>query len=328
MPRNDQFSRQWILLMQLEGSRGATLQELADRLPDDFPKNPRTIRRDLQALETAGFPLLTERIDGQTRWRLMDGFRRVPDLSFSPTELMSLVFSRDLLKPLDGTEIHASLQSALNKAAGVLPAPGHSYVREMQRLFHVGLGPHKSYREHRETIDKIARAISHARTLQMRYFSASRDTTSRREVDPYKLWYAAGGLYLIAYCHLREEVRLFAVERIRSIVLTDHPYQFPLGFDLDAYVKAALVAMRGDQIRVELQFDRRTAAWARDKLWHRSQQLFRLKDGTMRMTLQVGDTQELVGWILSFGSGVRVLQPEGLRNRVREEAGKVFYGKN
>jgi len=50
-------TRQWHLLLKLEDTRGATLQELVDSLPDDFPKNPRTIRRDLEALEAVGFPL-------------------------------------------------------------------------------------------------------------------------------------------------------------------------------------------------------------------------------------------------------------------------------
>jgi hypothetical protein len=67
MPRNDQVSRQWFLLRKLEDPRGATLQELVNSIPDDFPKNPRTIRRDLEALEAAGFPLTTDPLNGQTR---------------------------------------------------------------------------------------------------------------------------------------------------------------------------------------------------------------------------------------------------------------------
>jgi len=134
MPRNDQVTRQWYLLRKLESSRGAALQELVSSLPDDFPKNSRTIRRDLEALERAGFPLVTEHSDGQTRWKLMEGFRNIPALGFSPTELMSLIFSRNLLKPLAGTEIQSSLDSALNKAAAALPPQGHDYVRQMERI--------------------------------------------------------------------------------------------------------------------------------------------------------------------------------------------------
>jgi predicted DNA-binding transcriptional regulator YafY len=141
MPRNDQITRQWHLLRQLEGSLGRSLEELVDNVPDDYPKNARTVRRDLEALEAAGYPLVADRVNGQTRWRLMEGFSNIPALGFSATELMALTFSRSLLKPLDGTEIQASLNSALNKVAAALPPQGHEYVRGMEQMFSVGIGP-------------------------------------------------------------------------------------------------------------------------------------------------------------------------------------------
>ncbi len=268
MPRNDQVTLQWYLLMELENGRGLTLQEMRQRIPEEIQRHERTLRRDLEALEAAGFPVTTDHINGQTRWKLIEGCRRTPALSFSPTELMSLTFSRNLLKPLEGTEIQVSLTSALNKAAAALPPQGLEYVREMERVFSIGFGPHKSYRDHREKIDRITEAISQARTGQMRYYSASRNTTTRREVDPYRIWYAAGGLYLIAYCYLRRDVRMFAIERIRSISLTDHPYQFPLGFDIEAYVQDVLMVMRGRRIDLELLFSKTSASWLKDRIWH------------------------------------------------------------
>jgi predicted DNA-binding transcriptional regulator YafY len=106
--------------------------------------------------------------------------------------------------------------------------------------------------------------------------------------------------------------------------LTDHPWQLPLGFDLEAYVQDALVVMRGKPTDVTLAFDRATTAWARERQWHPSQQVTVSKDGCMTLTLRVADTRELEGWILHFGSGVRVLQPESLRKRISEEARKIF----
>jgi predicted DNA-binding transcriptional regulator YafY len=323
MPRNDQVVRQWYLLRRLESRAGATLQELTESIPDDFPRNPRTIRRDLEALEAVGFPLVVDEVNGQTRWKLMEGYKDIPALGFSPTELMSLIFSRNLLKPLEGTEIQVSLNSALSKAAMALPPHGHEFVRGMEQIFSIGLGPHKNYREHKETIDRITEAVSKARTAQIRYYSASRNTTTRREVDPYRLWYAAGGLYLIGHCHLRKDVRMFAVERIRSISLTDHPYQLPLGFNVEEYVQDSLMVMRGKRVEVELIFSKAAAAWVNDKVWHPSQETSLVKDGRLRMTLRVADTNELVGWILSFGSQVRVVRPEALRQKVKEEARKI-----
>ena len=324
MPRNDQAVRLLVLLQKLEGSRhGVTLDQLADSLVPGTTRHPRTLRRDLDALEEAGYPLVTDRLDGRTRWRLLDGFRNVPALRLSATELMALSFTRHLIAPLEGTELHASLQSALNKAAAMLPPQGLELVQQLDGTFSVGLGPHKRYRRHRETINRVTQAIAGKRTIQMRYDSASRGRTTRREVDPYRLWYASGGLYLIAYCHLRREPRMFAVERIKSVTSTDHPYQMPLHFDLDAFVQDALTVMRGPRIEVRLEFDKATAAWVKDRVWHVSQKLERRPRGRVRMTLTVADTRELVGWILSFGSGVTVIEPEKLRQDIIAEARKI-----
>jgi predicted DNA-binding transcriptional regulator YafY len=327
MPRNDQVIRLLRLLQALEGSRrGLTLDELLQALPEDFARHPRTLRRDLVALELADVPLVHERIDGVSRWRLMDGFRAIHLPAFSPTELMALVLSRHVMKPLEGTQVQTALDSALKKAAEALPPAGRDLAERLHGLFSVGLGPHKSYRLHRETVDRLTQAIAHKKTVQLRYFSASRVKTTRREVDPYRLWYASGGLYLIAYCHLRKEPRLFAVERIKSLTLTDHPYQLPIGFDLEHFVEDALTVMRGPRIEVELLFDKPTAAWAKDRVWHPSQKIETLKGGRMRMTLAVADTRELLGWMLSFGAGVEVVRPDSLKTAVRREAKKILEG--
>jgi len=324
MPRNDQVIRQWHLIWLLESSRGLTLDEIAKQLPPDYPRHGRTVRRDLEALEAAGVPLVNERIDGRVRWRLMEGFRKLPALSFSPTELMALVISRSLLQPLAGTEMKTALDSAMAKASRLLPPASMDYVQQIQSVFAVGIGPHKTYREHRQTIDRLTQAIAKKRTVQMRYYSASRLRTTRREVDPYRLWYASGGLYLVGYCHLRKEPRMFAVERMRAVTLTDHPYQMPLGFDLEAFVQDSLTVMRGRPIEVELRFDKATAAWAKDRIWHPSQKLTQLKNNGMTMRLNVADSRELVGWILSFGGGVQVIKPEPLQKAVKDEARKLL----
>jgi predicted DNA-binding transcriptional regulator YafY len=325
MPRNDQVTRQWHLIRHLEdATRGATLPELAAALPSELTRHHRTIRRDLEALEAAGFPLLTDRVEGRVVWKLVEGFRRISALTFSPTELMALTFSRGLLRPLEGTHLQAALYSALSKAAAALPGPGHTYLRQLDGLFAIGLGPHKSYRDHRETIDRLTEAIGGRRTVQIRYFSASRNTSTRREVDPYRLWYTQGGLYLVAYCHWRREVRLFAVERIRGLTLTDHPFQLPLNFDLEAYVRDTIGVMRGQPSTVELVLDKATAAWAKDRIWHPSQQISPQKDGRLLLTLKVAVTPELVGWVLSFGGGATVLRPDELRAAVRTAAERIL----
>jgi predicted DNA-binding transcriptional regulator YafY len=323
MSRNDQVTRQWMLLKTLERPGGATLQERVSSLPPDYACHQRTIRRDLQALEVR-FPLYTERVNSRVKWKLIEGFCRVPALQFSTTELMALLFSRDLLKPLEGTMIKDSLDSALSKAESVLPMAADEYLQSLRDYFAVGLGPHKRYSNHRETLEQLARAITRKRTVEMRYYTAGRDSTNRRKVDPYRLWYAAGALYLIAYCHLRRDVRMFAVDRIRSLTITNHPCQLPLNFDLEAYVRDALVVMRGEQVEVELHFDRKTTAWARDRVWHPSQKATVDRNGCLNLVLRVADTPELLGWILSFSSGVSVVRPDSLREKVISAAAEIL----
>jgi len=325
MPRNDQAVRQLVILNKLEASRhGLTLHQLAEAIDPSATRHPRTLRRDLAAIEAIGWPLVTERVEGQVRWKLLEGFRNIPALRLSPSELMALTVSRRLIAPLEGTELHAALQSALGKASAALPPQGLELAQQLERTFSVGLGSHKRYRHHREVVERITQAIVHKTRIQMRYDSASRGRMTRRDVDPYRLWYASGGLYLIGYCHLRKEPRMFAVERIKSATPTEFPYQIPLHFDFDAFVEDSLTVMRGPRIMVELEFDKLTAAWVKDRVWHPSQQLKRLPRGRMQMILSVADSREVVGWVLSFGSGVRVVRPNSLQVAVVEEADSIL----
>jgi predicted DNA-binding transcriptional regulator YafY len=81
--------------------------------------------------------------------------------------------------------------------------------------------------------------------------------------------------------------------------------------------------MRGRRIDVELLFSKIVTPWLKDRISHPSQEISLTQDGRMKMTLKVADTDELVGWILSFGSQVTVVGPESLRTKVQEEARKI-----
>ncbi len=70
-------------------------------------------------------------------------------------------------------------------------------------------------------------------------------------------------------------------------------------------------------------FSKKAAAWVKDKTWHPSQEIHLLKDGRLKMILKVADNEELVGWILSFGGEVRVVRPETLRAKLRDEARRI-----
>ena len=95
MPRNAEVIRQWSILKELEASRRVTIDDLAQRTG----VTTRTIRRDLEALQTAGFPLFDEIHEGKKYWTLEQrAFRRLTDTGFTLAELSALYFSRTLVE--------------------------------------------------------------------------------------------------------------------------------------------------------------------------------------------------------------------------------------
>ena len=108
MSRGDQLGRQWKLLQLLiSAAAGKTASELAAQLAC----NPRTVYRDLEALQLAGFPLYNEYVAGRHVWTVLETFKRQIPVPCSLPELMALYFSRDMLKWLHDTVFYEALES-------------------------------------------------------------------------------------------------------------------------------------------------------------------------------------------------------------------------
>ena len=171
-----------------------------------------------------------------------------------------------------------------------------------------------------EHLDEIHRALAERKTIRMRYYSLSRDAESERRVDPYHVTHVEGGVYLIAHCHLRGEVRVFAVERVRALEMLHDTFTMPADFDASAYQRGAWGIVRGDLIAVRAVFDRAAAPHVRGRLWHTSQELRELPSWRLEVRLAVADTLEVRRWLLGFGAAVHVLAPPTLREAIRREA--------
>src|SRR5262245_35320578 len=118
MPRNQEVIRQWKLLHALEASRhGATIAALAD----DLDVTTRTIRRDLAALQEAGFPLFDEHDDdGKVRWRLDGHVLKGLDTGFTLPELCAMYLSRNLLEAVAATPFQRDLSLAFTRLGKLL----------------------------------------------------------------------------------------------------------------------------------------------------------------------------------------------------------------
>lgn len=289
-----------------------------DQLAEELDCVRRTVYRDLDALMYAGFPVVSEKRDGHVYYRFLDSFQ-LGDVPFTADEILALAFGEDLLRSLEGTVFHESIRSALAKIRAGLSPELTAYLERLGESFRVLPGPHKRYVEAKETIQTLNDAVLGRRTVRMRYRTGRTGTESERELDPYRIWYRAGGLYVIGHDHQSEELRTFAVDRILEIEATDARFEVRDDFDFDAYTASSFGVIAEPATRVRIRFEPRWATYVEEHSWHPSQKLEPLPDGRLELGMEVGGTAELRSWVLSFGEGAEVLEPEALREEVRRE---------
>ncbi|MGI9591680.1 MAG: helix-turn-helix transcriptional regulator [Myxococcota bacterium] len=310
--RGDQLARQWQLIQRLAKSRaGCGLDELAEELGCVR----RTVYRDLDALMYAGFPVVSAKRDGRSFYRFLDTFS-LGDVPFTPDEILALAFGEDLLRTLEGTVFHDSIASALQKIRAGLSPELVEYLARLGESFRVLPGPHKTYAHLRNTIQALHDAVLRRRTVRMRYRTGRTGNVANRDLDPYRVWYRSGGLYVVGLDHKSDEIRTFAIDRIQKLEPTERGFTVPPGFDFDSYVGSAFGVINEPAIRVRIRFDARWATYVEEHVWHPSQALAKGPGGSVELTMDVGGTAELRQWILSFGSGAEVLEPETLRQDV------------
>ena len=319
MPRNAEVIRQWTILRDLEASRRHTIDDLAARTG----VTTRTIRRDLEALQASGFPLFDELIDGKRYWRLeAKAFRRLDDTGFTLAELSALYFSRTLVECLAATPFQQDVAAAFDKLAGALTPGMRQFLDRLPLVFQAkGASPRAAKpaaaKAEREHIARLLDATLHHRRATMKYFSMSSGREKEYVIEPYRLIYSPGGMYLLAFVPEYQELRTFAVERIRGISLHEErftPTEIP-----DAAFAHSIGINEGPPEHIEIAFEPRIAPYVRERQWHPSQTNVDRADGGVVLALDVCNDWALRSWILSFGPLARVLTPDTLADQIKGE---------
>jgi predicted DNA-binding transcriptional regulator YafY len=323
VPRNAEVIRQWTILREIERARatGVTIDELAS-LCD---VTTRTIRRDLQALEEAGFPLFDDKSgdDGRTRWKVNGQAFKGLGAGLTVSELCALYFSRSLVESLSGTPFRDEVESAFEKLASVLTPHMRAFLDQLPRVIATKPDPLRRRLGGAEAAQQaiVARALDatlHQRVSTLIYHSRSSDRTKTYVIHPYRLAYAQGGLYLLAYVPEYSEVRTFAVERIEQLSPGEERFT-PIEDLPDAAFPHSLGVHSGPPERVDIEFEPAVADYVRSREWHASQQLRDADGGGLRMTLDVCLDRALQSWILSFGPFARVISPERLAREIADQ---------
>jgi predicted DNA-binding transcriptional regulator YafY len=318
MPRSQETIRQWKILRTLDAQRTGTH---INGLAEDLGVSTRTIRRDLEALQDAGFPIYDEKRDGHTYWRIDERvFQRLSDVGLSLPEMSALYFGRRILECLVGPPFREDVQSALAKIAKVLPRQVREELDQVRSALVVKGDPQGELAPpgRRAQVTHLVQAILGHRRVDLRYYSMASRRRKIYTVEPYRLVFGDGALYLRAFVPAYGAMRTFAVSRMEHVTPREDTFD-PVNDAAEDPFRHSMGVHTGPPIPVTLEFPARVAQYVRERVWHPSQTLEDLSGGRLRLRLRVSDDFALRSWILGFGRGVRVVEPPSLAGWMMEE---------
>lgn len=276
----------------------ATLKRVLTQLEDDF-----------------GAPLLRER--GRGVAYLRDAATpqfELPGFWLSGDELTALLVFENLLQGTAPGLLSEQLAPVREKARALLGAQG-GLPDWPQRLRLLGA----TRREAGPAFATVASALVRRRRLAVRYHGRDSDAETERELSPQRLTHYRDRWYLDAWCHSRQALRSFAVERLRAARELTTPAQDESFASLDAALASSYGIFSGTATQMaDLRFTPKAARWVADEQWHPAQQGEWLADGSWRLRFPYHRDEELLMDLLRHGADVEVLGPALLRTAIQK----------
>ncbi len=236
-----------LTVLELLQSHGRlTGAELARRLEVDI----RTVRNYVQTLADLGIPVEAER-GRYGAYRLRPGYK-LPPLIFTEDESLALALSLLLARERGLAQTSPAVESVLAKVERVLPQATRARIQAVEQtvIFERSSLPAAPSTS---AVTVLSSAVQTGQCVCLQYRSARSEMTER-VFDPYGVVYQAGLWYTIGYCHLRQEQRLFRLDRIQQIEVTSETFSPPVNFDALEAVQCALASVpRVWQIEVWLE---------------------------------------------------------------------------
>jgi predicted DNA-binding transcriptional regulator YafY len=299
-------------------------RQTAQSLADELEVSERTIRDDLAFLRNRlNAPLEFHRTKGHyytnPDWRL-------PSISLTRGELYALTLGARMLEACSGSAYAVELRSAVSRLAERLPDETWvdlQQVADERIIFRAGAETNLDP----DIWHQLEDACRESKQVWMRYYTASRNADSERVIDPYLLHiYRGTNPYVIGWCHKRNEVRWFRVDRIRELKLLDTSFERKPDFNAKDHLEMIFQhEVGGVPVPVRIWFDAKTAPYIRERRWHPTQELHEHGDGSVTLQMVVRGLNDLKRWVLGYGQGAIVREPSELRKMVEEEVERMNY---
>lgn len=295
----------------------------ANEIARELEVSRKTILRDIRFMrDDLGLPLVyDESRHGYFYSRPVNEF---PLLQTSADDLVGLILARNALGPMKGSALEATLRSSFQRLQATMSDQVTIPWSEIDQAFSVkstGITERDVF-----VFERLAKAVLESRELHFEYQKLSDEKAMKRRLQPYHLAEIDGGWYIIGQDLERGARRTFAVQRMKSVHLTEKRFQRSHDFKLEDHFAGSFGVWAGEgegqsQYEVKVQFSGFAARVVSERRWHPSQEIDSLVvDGSViLLTLQLTALEDIARWILGFGSQAKVLGPPELRERVSSE---------
>lgn len=280
-----------------------------------------TFKRDLESMrDRFNAPIVFDRDLGGYRFdRAPQAGPKyeLPGLWFSPQEALALLTMHQLLESMNPSLLGAHVKPMLARIQAVL-AHGDREVSEVRRRVRViNAGARKFDARH---FEMVASGVLERRRLFLIFYNKGRDETTKRTVSPQRLVHYRNNWYLDAWCHLRNDLRSFALDAVREVAMEDERAREVPDETLDAVLKSGYGIFSGKKVRwATLRFSPTIARWVSLEDWHAKQRSRLEKDGSYVLELPYSHPRELAMDVMRFGADCKVVEPAELRDTVLRE---------
>jgi proteasome accessory factor B len=306
----------FILLLLSENKRGYTINDIHDSLEKwDVVVDKKTIGRDIDSL--SGICFISEEERSGKTYYTADKFR-LRDITFTSPELISLAFLLELLKPYQYMTMGRQAQELIHKLLDNTTNLNREFIKHFNGLVTINTNDYISDEINPEIEDRLQTAIRSKKKVRIIYHSFGADEDTIRIIHPFELLINDGALNVVGFCELRNDVRDFRVSRIKAITPLEDTFTVPQEYFLKR-VRNKFIHLSGNVVeQIILEFEGQTAKYIREYESDLADEIVETDNG-IRFIRNTAVTEELVRWILQFGSGVRVLNPTHLKEKIRQE---------
>ena len=290
------------------------------RLAEFLGVNRRTVYRDLHGLDDVYHASVVWQDKGL--WGLNAGFA-LPPVVLTQEQAMTVYMASRLLLA-QSSVYNEHIESTFRILSSIVRPPLRDEIDKTLKW----MKKHKPDSGTVKILDILTNCWNERRQARIKYRALGAKQPTPRTIEPYFIQPSAleHAIYIIAFCRLRSELRVFRLDRIQEARAMDETYDIPEDFDANEYLNRYWsITVEGEPREIKLRFRPEVARIAWETVWHDSQITQQETDGSAVVTMKLALTRDLVSFILGWGEMVEVLSPRGLQRRVAETARKVFY---